>query len=157
MDARDGDDRTDQLQFQAAEVDLAHPVGPVLAVARIDLRDEVLIARKDHHQKQVARKHEVDQREHAQDHLGLAHLKHRGRKQDQFLRELDKQDGQREHEPDIERGHDPAAPEHAFFKILVERHGVPVLCCSAITGRYLADAGWRRNRTGEVRLDPEHA
>src|ERR1700761_1995365 len=41
LDRRDRDDRCEQLLFQAAELDLGHPVRPVGMAAGIDLRHEI--------------------------------------------------------------------------------------------------------------------
>ena len=57
------------FSFERAEVDRAHPLGPVLVPAVVDARDEVLVSRQDHDDKQRAGEREVDESEHAEDHL----------------------------------------------------------------------------------------
>ena len=55
-------DGSDQLDLQPGEIDLAHPIRPVLHDVKIELGDEILIAREDHDQQQVAGQRQINQR-----------------------------------------------------------------------------------------------
>ena len=116
VNPRNRDDGGDQLELEAGEIDLAHPVGPVFVVGDIHLGDEVLVTGKQHHQQQVARQRDVDQREHGEHRIGLAHDQRMGDDVPAFLRELDEQHAERADHQQVERRHQPAAGEQRLFE-----------------------------------------
>src|SRR5262249_14266009 len=61
LDSRDGGDRTEQLQLEAAEVALGNAGGPIRVLLGIDLVDEILVTGEDDDQDQVRHQRKIDQ------------------------------------------------------------------------------------------------
>ncbi len=111
LDRRYRDDGGKQLLLQPGKIDLGHPFRPVRMAAGIDPRDEILIAGKHHDHDQIADQRDVDQRQHAEDDVGLLGA---GRVQDelpQHHREFESQHQKADDKADIKRRHQPAAVE----------------------------------------------
>ena len=87
----------------------------------IDLGDEVLVAREDHDQDEIAGKRQIDERQHGEDGLLGAAAQDIGDRVDDLLDEDDKQHAEREHEADIERRHQPAREKQAVLEHALER------------------------------------
>src|SRR6266702_1990932 len=121
LDRRDRDDRGQELLLQAAEIDLGHPVRPVRMAAGVDLRDEVFVAGEHHDQDQIAGQRDIDQREHAEDDVGLLRARRMNDDLPQHHAEFQQQHGEADDEAEIERRHQPAAVEQHAFKPALDR------------------------------------
>ena len=116
LDRGDRHDRGEQLLLQSAEIDLGHPIRPIRVTARINLRDEILVAGEHHDQDQIAGQRDVDQREHAQDDVGLLGARRVDDELPQQHAEFEQQHRKADDEAEIERRHQPAAVEDQAFE-----------------------------------------
>ena len=87
VDCRDRDNRAEQFKLEPTEIDVFHPGWPVFTVAGVQLRDEILVAYKRHHQGQISNQRQVDEAEHKHHEFPLLHGKQEGNGHDQLFHE----------------------------------------------------------------------
>ncbi|MNT37288.1 hypothetical protein D3C72_1734210 [compost metagenome] len=111
VDRGDADDRHRQLYLQHAGVDVAQPFRLVRVAFQAQARDEGFIAADDHHHQQVGDHHHIDQAQHDQHDLLLAH-RHRVRDQvPQFLAEQEHVNALGNDQTQVQRQLQPAGSE----------------------------------------------
>ena len=98
LDGRDRDDRGEQLELHAGEVDLAEPRRAGRHAFGRDGGDEILVAREHDDEHETGRQRQVDKPEHGQDDLGFGRRHQRFRDVIDMLAGLDEQGEQADHE-----------------------------------------------------------
>lgn len=81
-----------------------HPFRPVGVPGGVDLRNEVLVAREDDDEHEVAGEGQVHQRQDAENRVALGGAGGMGDEVHQLGAELEQQHEQRDHQPEIKRG-----------------------------------------------------
>src|SRR5262249_1577674 len=65
LDGGNGDDRTEHVQLETAEIALGDALGPIRILANIDPADEIFVAGEDDDQDEVRHEGEIDEVQHA--------------------------------------------------------------------------------------------